>query len=72
MLELTETSKSDTGKVLTLQPMGFTDILDAMFSLYRTHFRLFVGIATIYIFAELVNTCYWIFRGLSLNVCFER
>ena len=56
MLESTETSKSETGKVLTLQPMGFTDILDAMFSLYRTHFRLFVGIAAVYLFAELVNT----------------
>lgn len=56
MLKSTETSKSETGKVLTLQPMGFTDILDAMFSLYRTHFRLFVGIATIYISAELANT----------------
>ena len=32
-----------------LQPMSFVDILDGMFSLYRDHFRLFLGIVAIYI-----------------------
>ena len=35
--------------------MGFTDILDAMFSLYRQHFRVFVGIAAVDIFAEFIG-----------------
>ena len=32
----------------SLQPMGFSDILDNMFSLYRNHFRLFVTICSVY------------------------
>ena len=32
-----------------LQPMSFVDILDGMFMLYRNHFRLFLGIAVVYI-----------------------
>ena len=32
-----------------LQPMSFVDILDGMFMLYRNHFRLFFGIAVVYI-----------------------
>lgn len=35
--------------------MGFTDILDAMFSLYRRHFGLFLGIAAVSLFAELIG-----------------
>ena len=55
MLESVGTSKSDN-RIIILQPMGFADILDTMFSLYRTHFRLFVGIAAVYLCAEFVNT----------------
>lgn len=32
-----------------LQPMSFVDILDGMFMLYRNHFRLFLGLAAVYI-----------------------
>ena len=32
----------------SLQPMGFTDILDSKFSLYRSNFRLFVSICSVY------------------------
>ncbi|MDE0084509.1 MAG: hypothetical protein OXU23_02280 [Candidatus Poribacteria bacterium] len=32
-----------------MQPMSFTDILDGMFTLYRSHFRLFMGIAVVYL-----------------------
>ncbi len=32
-----------------MQPMSFTDILDGMFTLYRSHFRLFMGIAIVYL-----------------------
>jgi len=35
--------------------MGFTDILDGMFSLYRQHFRVFVGVAAVDIFAEFIG-----------------
>ena len=47
-------SKSKNPETPILRSMGFTDILDAMFSLYRRHFRLFVGIAAIYLAAELI------------------
>ena len=32
-----------------LQPMSFVDILDGMFSIYRSHFRLFFGIIAVYL-----------------------
>ena len=40
----------------SLQPMGFMDILDTVFSLYRNHFRLIFGICAVYfIFTLGVN-----------------
>ena len=45
-LAQTNSSQTDTTH---LQPMGFTDILDGMFSFYRSHFRLFVTIAGVYL-----------------------
>ena len=41
-------SNGDETAAASLQPMGFTDILDSMFSLYRNHFRLFVSICSVY------------------------
>ncbi|RKU15031.1 hypothetical protein C6501_07220 [Candidatus Poribacteria bacterium] len=38
-----------------LQPMGVGDILDTTFSLYRKHFLLFLGIASVYFFAILIE-----------------
>lgn len=32
----------------TFQPMGFMDILEAVFSIYRNHFRLILGICAVY------------------------
>lgn len=55
MLESTETSKSNVSEVMIFHPMGFTDILDGVFSLYRRHFRLYFGIATVYLFGNLVS-----------------
>ncbi len=55
MLEPTDASKSNNPKIPILRAMGFTDILDAMFSLYRRHFRLFLGIAAVSLFAELIG-----------------
>ena len=53
MLPSTERSESENSEGLTPQPMGFTDILDATFSLYRSHLRTFLGVAVIFPFAEL-------------------
>ena len=39
-------SEASTG--VFLQPMGFAEILDAMFSIYRNHFRLFAIICGVY------------------------
>ena len=45
--DLASTESSETATT-PFQPMAFVDILDGMFSLYRSHFRLFFGIAVIY------------------------
>lgn len=46
-----DSSETDT---TSLQPMGFTDIIDGMFQLYRNHFRLLFGIAIVYLVLVLV------------------
>ncbi len=38
-----------------LKPMGFGDILDATFSLYRKHFLLFLGLVAFCVLAELAS-----------------
>ncbi len=38
-----------------LHAMGFTDLLDTIFSLYRTHFRSFLGIASGYFMVMLIG-----------------
>ena len=43
-----QTNDSETSTTTLLQPMGFTDILDTIFSLYRNHFRLIFGICIVY------------------------
>ena len=43
-----QTNDSETSTTASLQPMGFTDILDTIFSLYRNHFRLIFGICIVY------------------------
>ena len=44
-----QASDSEDSHAARLQPMGFGDILDNMFSLYRNHFRLFVTICSVYL-----------------------
>ena len=39
---------SEVAATVPLRPMGFADILDSMFSLYRNHFKLFVSICSVY------------------------
>ena len=47
-----QASDSEATTTTSLQPMGFTDILDTTFSLYRNHFRLFLGISAVYFFSH--------------------
>ena len=51
MQEHTDLAPKNNSQTATLamQPMSFTDILDGMFTLYRSHFRLFMGIAVVYL-----------------------
>ena len=46
--ELTQPNSNATDTT-SLQPMGFTDIMDGMFSLYRSHLQLFLGIVAFYV-----------------------
>ena len=46
--DLTQENSNETGTI-PLQPMGFTDILDGMFSFYRSHLRLFLAIVAVYL-----------------------
>lgn len=51
MNERNDLARENTTEIATtaLQPMSFVDILDGMFMIYRNHFRLFLGIAVVYI-----------------------
>lgn len=56
MLEPTDAPQahsSETDAKIPLQPMEFTDILDATFTLYGKHFGLFLGISAVYLFSTL-------------------
>ena len=46
--DLAQVDSNETGTT-PLQPMGFTDILDGMFTFYRNHLRLFLTIAGVYL-----------------------
>ncbi|RKU23011.1 hypothetical protein C6503_03290 [Candidatus Poribacteria bacterium] len=49
MNERNDLVQSDNSEAATpLQPMSFADILDGMFSLYRSHWSLFLGITGVY------------------------
>ena len=47
-----QASNEEASPTTSLHPMGFTDILDVTFSLYRNHFRLFLGISAVYLFSH--------------------
>ena len=52
---LAQSDRNETAATV-LQPMSLVDILDGMFSLYRSHFQLFFRIVVVYIvFGFLVN-----------------
>ena len=50
---LRASNSEPTSGILTLKPMGLGDILDTTFSLYRQHFRLFLGLVIFSVCAEL-------------------
>ena len=67
-----QTNDSEASTATSLQPMGFTDILDTIFSLYRNHFRLIFGICIVYFVLMLglnllmgISTFYFSNSGLS-------
>ncbi len=54
MLNPADTTQANSSNMLALQPMGFSEILDTIFSLYRKYFLLFLGIIALYFFGNLV------------------
>ena len=68
-----QTSNSEASPTTSLQRMGFTDILDTIFSLYRNHFRLIFGICLVYFVLMFalnlltgISTFYFSNSGLSV------
>ena len=55
----------------SLQPMGFTDILDTTFSLYRNHYRLFLGISAVYYLPHIVFSAFAIWMELLCGTIVE-
>ena len=55
MLSPTDTGQATNSNTSTLQPMGFSEILDTTFSLYRKYFLLFLGIIAIHFFGKLAE-----------------
>ncbi|MXZ01868.1 hypothetical protein F4Y93_14945 [Candidatus Poribacteria bacterium] len=51
----TDTTQADDSSIPKLQPMGFSEILDTIFSLYRKHFFLFLGVIAIDFCGSLVT-----------------
>ena len=54
MRNLADTVQANGNNTLALQPMGFTEILDTIFSLYRTHFPLFLWVVAVDFCGNLV------------------
>lgn len=61
MLNLADTAQANDSNTLVLQPMGFGEILDTIFSLYRKHFPLFLGIVAVDFCGNLVVYLLWRF-----------
>ena len=59
MSNLVDATQVNNNGSPTLRPMGFAEILDTIFSLYRSHFLLFLGIIAIYFFGGLVEYVLW-------------
>ena len=67
-------SNADSGEsaaTTPLQPMRFTDLLDAAFSLYRNHFGLFLGISAVYCLPHIVFSAFPIWMELLCDMFVE-
>ena len=51
----TDAAQANNSGIPTLQPIGFGEILDITFSLYRKYFLLFLAIVIIHFFGKLVE-----------------
>lgn len=54
MLNFADTFQANDDNTPALQPMGFSEILDTIFSLYRKHFLLFLGVIAVDFCGNLV------------------
>ncbi len=55
MLDSADTLQVDTDDLSKLKPLGIGDILDGTFSLYRNHITLFLGVASVYLIAIVIE-----------------
>ncbi len=62
--DLVQSDNSETTST-PLQPMSLVDILDGMFSLYRSHFRLFLGIVVVYLVLGFVTSLVSVFGAIA-------
>ena len=72
MPEPTDPSQANNGPPIP-RAMGFGELLDTTFSLYRTHFWSFLGISTAYFIAMLIGVSIsffddWIGRGTKIAI----
>ena len=63
-----QASDGEVSTAVSLQPMGVTDILDSMFTLYRNHFRLFAKICSVYFVIALAA---YLLDGISALLVFS-
>lgn len=70
MQEHTDLVPDNNNQTVTtvMQPMSFTDILDGMFTLYRHHFRLFLGIAVVYLVIAFLIDQMYAFTAFNLGM----
>ena len=61
MLNSADTLQANDNNMPILRPMGFGEILDATFNLYRKNFRLFLGIIGLHFCGHLVVYLLWLF-----------
>jgi len=64
MLNPNDATQANNSNTSTLQPMGFSEILDTTFSLYRKYFLLFLGIIAIHFFSKLAD---YLLKGFFPN-----
>ena len=62
--DLVQSDNSETTST-PLQPMSLVDILDGMFSFYRSHFRLFLGIVVVYLVLGFVTSLVSVFGAIA-------